>query len=134
MRDDIIGGLKNALDRGVSLESAIKSFVNAGYSEKEVKAAADVILGGSALYSPTRDIRINDKSEVTKPPEGKPKQLPRSFTPPKKKSSRLLFKRIKYLFNKIPMKVVILSSILIVLLVLLILSLVFRKTIVNILS
>lgn len=43
MRDDILGGLKNALERGSSLEDAIRSFINAGYPEAEVREAAQAI-------------------------------------------------------------------------------------------
>ncbi len=40
MRQDIYAGLKNALERGASLEQAIRSFVNAGYREAEVRETA----------------------------------------------------------------------------------------------
>ncbi len=40
MKDEIIGGLKNALERGESLESSINSFIAAGYNRDEVRAAA----------------------------------------------------------------------------------------------
>lgn len=48
MRDDIFGGLRNALERGSTLEQAIKSFVNAGYRETEVREAAKTLEGGTA--------------------------------------------------------------------------------------
>ncbi len=43
MREDIIGGLRNALEKGASLEEAIKSFTNAGYPEAEVREAATAV-------------------------------------------------------------------------------------------
>lgn len=43
MREDIHGGLKNALERGASLEQAIRSFVNAGYHEQDVREAASAL-------------------------------------------------------------------------------------------
>jgi hypothetical protein len=47
MREDIAGGLKNALDKGENLEKAIRSFINAGYSEKEVRDAASYASEGT---------------------------------------------------------------------------------------
>lgn len=46
MREDIYGGLKNALERGVPLEIAITSFVNAGYKEADVRAVARDVQAG----------------------------------------------------------------------------------------
>ncbi len=46
MREDIYGGLKNALERGVPLEIAITSFVNAGYKESDVRAVARDVQAG----------------------------------------------------------------------------------------
>ncbi len=37
--EEIIGGLRNALDRGEPLEKAKQSFLNAGYKPEEVKSA-----------------------------------------------------------------------------------------------
>lgn len=57
MREDIVGGLRNALERGASLEQAIRSFMNAGYAETDVRDAAKLLEGGAitfALQQPTR--------------------------------------------------------------------------------
>lgn len=40
VRQDILGGLKNALERGESLEQAKASFIDAGYPREEVEEAA----------------------------------------------------------------------------------------------
>jgi hypothetical protein len=37
---ELIGGLKNAIDRGETLVKAKQSFINAGYKQDEVEAAA----------------------------------------------------------------------------------------------
>jgi len=37
--EDIIGGLRNALERGENIRKASDSFINAGYDKKEVKEA-----------------------------------------------------------------------------------------------
>ena len=54
MRDEIAAGLKNAIERGYSLDSAARSFINAGYNPAEVKAAAESLTQGvsSILASP----------------------------------------------------------------------------------
>ena len=36
---ELIGGLKNALDRGETIDSAKQSFVNAGYAPTEIESA-----------------------------------------------------------------------------------------------
>jgi len=43
VKEDIIAGLKNAVERGYSLQSAIQSFVSAGYNVQEVNEAAKQI-------------------------------------------------------------------------------------------
>jgi hypothetical protein len=39
-REDILGGLKNALERGDSVDEAKETFISAGYSKAEVEDAA----------------------------------------------------------------------------------------------
>lgn len=46
MKDEILAGLRNALDRGSSVEEAVQSFINSGYNPQEVRAAAEVLSGG----------------------------------------------------------------------------------------
>lgn len=46
MRQDIYGGLKNAIERGATQEQAIKSFVSAGYKESDVRDAARALEQG----------------------------------------------------------------------------------------
>jgi len=43
VRQDILGGLKNAIEHGSSIEQAKKSFINSGYSPDEVEEAAKYI-------------------------------------------------------------------------------------------
>lgn len=43
MKEEILGGLRNALDRGESMEKAMQTFINAGYSAAEVRDAAGMI-------------------------------------------------------------------------------------------
>ncbi len=46
MRDEIQAGLRNAIERGFSLENAIQSFIGAGYNPVEVKEAAKSLSTG----------------------------------------------------------------------------------------
>jgi hypothetical protein len=44
VNEEIVGGIKNALERGDSLRDAMMSFFNAGYDRKEIEEAAAVLL------------------------------------------------------------------------------------------
>ena len=47
MRDEIYYGIKNAIERGSSLEEAAQSFVNSGYNPEEVREAVSMISQGA---------------------------------------------------------------------------------------
>jgi hypothetical protein len=47
MSDEIISGLRNALERGESLDKAAQSFLNAGYNPNEVKESVNAISQGA---------------------------------------------------------------------------------------
>jgi hypothetical protein len=49
VRQDIVAGLRNALERGISIESAKNSLLSAGYSVEDVNEAASSISAGSAI-------------------------------------------------------------------------------------
>lgn len=56
MKDEIQAGLKNAIERGSSLEEAVQSFIAAGYNPVEVKEAANSInSGATSVITPKRD-------------------------------------------------------------------------------
>jgi hypothetical protein len=44
VNEEIVGGIKNALERGDSLRDAMMSFFNAGYDRKEIEEAAATLL------------------------------------------------------------------------------------------
>ncbi len=46
---EIVAGLKNTIDRGYTLEQAIQSFINAGYSKEDVLEAAEQLRGEPTL-------------------------------------------------------------------------------------
>ncbi len=65
MREDIYGGLKNAVEKGEPLELAVQTFVNAGYKENEVREAASALSSGiipaSALESKSNAVQKQAK-------------------------------------------------------------------------
>ncbi len=46
VRLDIITGLKNAVERGYSLEQAKQTLINSGYNTQEVEEASNYLTGG----------------------------------------------------------------------------------------
>ncbi len=68
IRPEIIAGLRNSLDRGVNLEKAISSFINAGYSERDVIDSAKMIQTEHLIE--TREQQIQQEAEI---PVKKPK-------------------------------------------------------------
>lgn len=118
MREDLYGGLRNALEHGASLDQAIKSFMNAGYPEAEVREAAQ------ALDNRVIGL-ITQKSSMT------PQQLPKQRTqampvmraqvtrPPRQRPSLLI---------------IVLSIILLLSIVTFVVSIIFRQQIAQMLS
>jgi len=47
MRDEILSGLRTAIEHGSSLDKAIQSFINAGYNPAEVRQAASSLREGA---------------------------------------------------------------------------------------
>jgi hypothetical protein len=46
MSEEIIAGIRNAMERGASLQQAVQSFLNAGYNAYDVREAERAISGG----------------------------------------------------------------------------------------
>ena len=66
MKDEILYGLKNAIQRGSTLERAMQSFINAGYNETEVRET------GKMLSSGVTDIISGEIPEISSASEGLP--------------------------------------------------------------
>ena len=77
MRDDIEGGIKNALERGYSLEQAVRSFINAGYKESEIREAASIFENQDLAMSSHDTDPLNHKSNPVYSPAGNPQPLPK---------------------------------------------------------
>jgi hypothetical protein len=67
-RPEIVSGLKNAIDRGYSLDLAVQSFVNAGYNKQDVIDSARV-LGGTFLEVPVRPLPQPVQPPRVQPPK-----------------------------------------------------------------
>ena len=76
MREDIIAGLKNAYERGESVEKAVQAFISAGYNPNEVKEAAK-ILG----FSDSQQEEQKPQSSVQEPIPQKPQFQPLPKSP-----------------------------------------------------
>ncbi len=68
VNQEILGGLKHALNRGESLEKAMLSFYNAGYRKEEIEETAKFIQsGGVPISTKTRLIpaQLNPQSKIS---------------------------------------------------------------------
>jgi len=86
----IAGGLKNALERGDSLEKAKATFINAGYSKEEVDQAASHISAPAEARSAIKETekeKTAQKTEEAKKTEGIQEKLLPVLKPKKKKRS-----------------------------------------------
>jgi cobalamin biosynthesis Mg chelatase CobN len=63
VNEEIVGGLKNALERGDSIKRAMMTFFNAGYDKKEIEDAAATLLNYSS-----------ETKSITNPPEPESKK------------------------------------------------------------
>ncbi|MBS3090907.1 hypothetical protein J4217_00480 [Candidatus Pacearchaeota archaeon] len=61
MNEEILSGLRNAIERGSSLEQAIQSFINAGYNALEVRDAANSLTTGASTLTIDNSIIVNQK-------------------------------------------------------------------------
>jgi hypothetical protein len=86
MSKELLAGLKIAMEGGSDLESAKRSFINAGYNPAEVEEAARILSsngGASSIIEPTRQERSINENNLPHLPSGKKER--------KKKSLLLVF-------------------------------------------
>ena len=86
MKEEIIGGLRNALERSETIEKAMQTFINAGYSAAEVREAAGMINPSATglLYGTPREAATlnanasaqSSKSASSVRPQNAPEQQP----------------------------------------------------------
>ena len=113
VRRDIIAGLKNAVERGESLEKAKQSFISAGYPPAEVEAASRFVHAG--VLTP-----ISEKEKLPLPRPQPPTQSALQ------KSEKSIRGKIKRNF-----KIISLIVLLAILIAIFILTLIFRENIIS---
>lgn len=63
MKEEIVAGIKNALERGESVDEAMQSFINSGYKSVEVREAANSLTGGTMpLLNPSPAVVLSSSS------------------------------------------------------------------------
>tara|TARA_Y100000310_G_C20317899_1_gene639343 strand:+ start:80 stop:565 length:486 start_codon:yes stop_codon:yes gene_type:complete len=157
VRQDLVHGLKNAIERGFPLEKAKQSFISAGYSYEEVEEAANFVSStspGGGRGSSIIEKQDTDSYTVPSPaiPNAvlpgqatptstptpphlqtpQPTQVPnQSFLPNQSNQSQV--QSTKPLFNepKKSKKIIILISILGLLLIILIFTIIFKDKIIS---
>ena len=122
VREDIVGGLRNGLERGVSLEEAKQSLINAGYSSEEVEEASNYLSSGS-VFMPRKMVREEPTEHhirrVQQPSSEKIEQPSREEAPG---------------FFAGNWKIIVLLVVLFFLIILFVLTLLFRDKIMNLFS
>lgn len=140
MRQDIYGGLRNALEHGATLEQAVRSFISAGYVELEVREAARALEQGvlpstqqNVTYKPqpAQPIAPAIKTMPTMPVKpSQPVTLPQQARPLQQATQF----EVKKPSRKPDMIVIVLSVVLLLSLVAFVVSLLFRQEIAQFLS
>jgi len=77
VNEDIVTALKNAIERGESLQIAMRVAVNSGYNPREIEEASKFVAGGTL-----QQIQPNPEEQLTMPEHKS--LIPRKATPIKK--------------------------------------------------
>lgn len=94
VNEELVGGLKNALERGDSLKSAMMSFFNAGYDKKEIEEAAATLLNYPTAKPAPTPMKQPEQKNIS-PPKSMQKisqygeekiPTPKPIAPPQKQS------------------------------------------------
>ena len=138
VREDVIAGIKNAIERGYSLEMARQSFINAGYPREEVEAAISAIQSG---YVITEENVSTTPMQTYESPEAQPiaRQPSPSMQPTTQPTTQPIYQETLVAKPKSSFvsnlegnwKIILLISLLAILVVVFILTIIFREEIVN---
>lgn len=131
MRDDIKGGIRNALDRGVTLEQAVKSFINAGYNESEVRQVAEEFGGGAISMTGPQVQAPSQKPQITQP---QPVQPPGQIPARAQATTQSQLPAIRTKTKRSSIKIIILIMILVILFGVLAATIFFRGQIIDFLT
>lgn len=89
VNQDIVGGLRSALARGYSIDEAVKSFANAGYKQKDIEEASQMLqsqiagtnISPQPIWTLEEQEQVEHKPELEFPIKQKPVVLQKQFTP-----------------------------------------------------
>ena len=126
VRQDLVYGLKNAIERGASLEQAKQSFLSSGYSREEVEEAALFVYSEVPGLSSGSSIIEKQESEFSSIPSP---VIQEAILPGIGAKSESFFSKIKEYW-----KIAMLVGILGLLLIILIITIVFKDKIIAIFS
>ncbi|MEK6848686.1 MAG: hypothetical protein AABX65_03580 [Nanoarchaeota archaeon] len=129
VRQDFVYGLKNAIERGASLEQAKQSFISAGYSLEEIEEAAQFVYSSS----PNIGSSVIEQREEIKIPSP---AIQRAVQPGLSNLSEMHSEQKESFFTKMKrnMKLIILLGVLLILIIILVLTLVFKEQIIGVFS
>jgi len=134
VREDVIAGIKNAIERGYSLEMARQSFINAGYPREEVEAAISAIQSGYVITEEnvsTTPMQTYESPE-TQPIVRQPSPSMQPTTQPISQETLVAKPKSSFVSNlEGNWKIILLISLLAILVVVFILTIIFREEIVN---
>ncbi|MEK6891435.1 MAG: hypothetical protein AABX03_04850, partial [Nanoarchaeota archaeon] len=152
VRLDIIAGIKNAVERGYSIDEAKTSLINAGYSVDEINEAVNYVTGGVTLkdiipksqpQSQTSNaFQINKSSQPLQPSQKEQnetkidnQQISNQTLQQKPLTYGTSYEKamIKHKF-KFPWKIFFLGGLLIILILILISVIIFRESIISFLE
>ncbi len=84
MNEEILGGLKSALERGESMKKAMMTFFNSGYKKEEIEEAARALSESKPVVETKPQVPVMpEKKQVPSPktsPETPPKQTPQKVS------------------------------------------------------
>jgi len=96
VRQDIVAGIKNAIERGYSMEQAKQTMLNSGYKTGDINEAASYLTGGLGTQIvqnvETKQQYENPSQQMQQSQEQQVQQLPTQNhdEEPKKKSSGMI--------------------------------------------
>ncbi len=126
VKQELIAGLKNAVERGTDLERAKHSFISAGYPPEEVEEAARAVREGSVFpQQPALPVRAQPREIVRSEKAVKPEETVKPVKPVRPIEGSVKGKIRRNL------KIIVLIIILAALLGILTLTIMFRETIIN---
>lgn len=65
MNEDLIAAIRNAIERGASLEQAVQSLINAGYSSSQVnEAASSISNSATSIIEQPNPKSLNKKQDI----------------------------------------------------------------------